>query len=168
MQKNLSSTSMLCTVSSFPPEMKQSSEPNLDILGVPICTADLCSVFIFQKHVTVKQLLNFCPVWKRLEQLILTLPNFRLPLSGGLACRLCPEIALDPLGHHAVTCKEGGNVVSRHNKLCDVFSASSFGCPGGNGYNLTNHSHIGPADNLVSNWVLGKPAAFDFVCHIST
>ena len=28
---------------------------------------------------------------------------------------------LDPLGHHAVTCKEGGDVVMRHNALRDVF-----------------------------------------------
>ena len=36
-------------LSSFPPEMKQSSEPNLDILGVPIGTADFCSAFISKK-----------------------------------------------------------------------------------------------------------------------
>ena len=29
------------------------------------------------------------------------------------------------------------------------------------GNNLTNHSHTRPADLLVPNWVLGKPAAFD-------
>ena len=28
------------------------------------------------------------------------------------------------------------------------------------GNNLTNHSHTHPADLLVPNWVLGKPAAF--------
>ena len=27
--------------------------------------------------------------------------------------------------------------------------------------NLTNHSHTYPADLLVTNWALGKPAAFD-------
>ena len=34
-----------------------------------------------------------------------------LDLSCGSCCPLCPEIALDPLGHHAVTCKRGGDVV---------------------------------------------------------
>ena len=29
------------------------------------------------------------------------------------------------------------------------------------GNNLTNHSHTRPADLMVPNWVLGKPAAFD-------
>ena len=38
--------------------MKQSSEPNLDILGVPIGTADFYSAFIFKKHVAVKKLLS--------------------------------------------------------------------------------------------------------------
>ena len=45
-------------LSSFPPEMKQSGEPNLDILGVPIGNADFCSAFTFRKHVAVKQLLS--------------------------------------------------------------------------------------------------------------
>ena len=38
--------------------MKQSCEPNLDILDVPIDNADFCSAFIFRKHVAVKQLLS--------------------------------------------------------------------------------------------------------------
>ncbi|KAL5481959.1 hypothetical protein EMCRGX_G022235 [Ephydatia muelleri] len=38
--------------------MKQSGEPNLDILDVPIDNADFCSTFIFRKHVAVKQLLS--------------------------------------------------------------------------------------------------------------
>ena len=88
-----------------------------------------------------------------------------LDLSYGSCCPLCPEIALDPLGHHAVTCKRGGDVVSRHNKLRDVLAES---CRRANlvvqvemGNNLTNHSHTRPADLLVPNWVLGKAAAFD-------
>ena len=32
-------------------------------------------------------------------------------------CALCPGSVLDPLGHHVLTCKRGGDVVSRHNKL---------------------------------------------------
>ena len=48
-----------------------------------------------------------------------------LDLSNGSCCPLCPEIALDPLGHHAVTCKRGGDVVSCHNKLCDLQSPAS-------------------------------------------
>ena len=35
-----------------------------------------------------------------------------LDLSYGSYCPLCPEIALDQLGHHAVTCKRGGDVAS--------------------------------------------------------
>ena len=35
-------------------------------------------------------------------------------------CVLCPDSALDPLGHHAATCKRGGDAVLRHNKLRDI------------------------------------------------
>ena len=34
--------------------------------------------------------------------------------SGGLPCSFCSDIALDPLGHHAATCRRGGDVVLRH------------------------------------------------------
>ena len=36
-------------------------------------------------------------------------------ISRGLSCPLCPNTALDPPGHQAVTCKKGGDVVPRHN-----------------------------------------------------
>ena len=39
-------------------------------------------------------------------------------------CSFCPYHALDPLGHHALTCKHGGDVVSRHNRLRDVLLES--------------------------------------------
>ena len=32
-------------------------------------------------------------------------------ISEGLPCPLCSDIALDPLGHHAATCRRGGDVV---------------------------------------------------------
>ncbi|KAL5496642.1 hypothetical protein EMCRGX_G012969 [Ephydatia muelleri] len=74
---------------------------------------------------------------------------------------------LDPLGHHASTCKRGGDAVHRHNLLRDVFADS---CRLAHlpvklevGNNLTpDHDHSRPADVLVHNWSLGKPAAFDF------
>eukprot|EP00731_Ephydatia_muelleri_P023348 Em0015g931a len=59
----------------------------------------------------------------------------------------------------------GGDVVSRHNKLRDILAESCrrahLGVQVEMGNNLTNHSHTRPADLLVPNWVLGKPAAFD-------
>ena len=36
-------------------------------------------------------------------------------------CLLCPDTALDTLGHHAVTCRRGGDVVTRHNCLRYTF-----------------------------------------------
>ena len=35
--------------------------------------------------------------------------------SQGSQCSFCPAHSLDPLGHHALTCKCGGDVVLRHN-----------------------------------------------------
>ena len=35
-----------------------------------------------------------------------------LDTSGDAQCALCPEKSLDPLGHHATTCKRGGDVVA--------------------------------------------------------
>ena len=73
---------------------------------------------------------------------------------------------LDPLGHHASTCKRGGDAVFRHNRLRDVVAEScrlahlSVKVEAGN--NLTpDHSHTRPADVLVQNWSRGRPAAFD-------
>ena len=45
-------------------------------------------------------------------------------LVGGQSCPHCPSFVLDDFGHHSLSCKHGGDVVSRHNKLCDIFSAN--------------------------------------------
>ena len=57
-------------------------------------------------------------------------------------------------------------MVSRHNKLRDVLAESCqrahLGVQVEMGSHVTpNHSHTCPADLLVPNWVLGKPAAFN-------
>ena len=31
-----------------------------------------------------------------------------MDLAQGLNCIFCPSLALDPLGHHAITCEHGG------------------------------------------------------------
>ena len=81
----------------------------------------------------------------------------------------CPhrhDHQLDPLGHHAVTCKGGGDAVIRHNALRDVFAQlchrAHLGGPLEIGYGSGgDFSNSRPADFLVPNWTLGKPAAFD-------
>eukprot|EP00731_Ephydatia_muelleri_P033487 Em0030g44a len=90
-----------------------------------------------------------------------------LDTSCGSSCSLCPDSILDPLGHHASTCKRGGDAVHRHNLLRDVFADSCrlahLGVKVEVGNNITqDHDHTRPADVLVHNWSLGKPAAFDF------
>ena len=85
---------------------------------------------------------------------------------GSPPCALCPEHPLDPLGHHAVTCKRGGDAISRHNKLRDVVLqtchraciSAKAEAGSGLGHELRNTR---PADILASNWLSGKPAAFD-------
>ena len=47
-----------------------------------------------------------------------------IDISSGSKCALCPHSILDPLGHHAVTCKFGGDVVSHYNRLRDTFVQS--------------------------------------------
>ena len=81
-------------------------------------------------------------------------------------CPLCQDVALDPLGHHAVTCRHGGDVVMQHNHLCDVFvnfCRQAHLCVSvEKGHGLTrDHSHTRPADVLNAGWDRGKPAAFD-------
>ncbi|KAL5464048.1 hypothetical protein EMCRGX_G033005 [Ephydatia muelleri] len=96
-----------------------------------------------------------------------------LDTSRGSSCALCPDVALDPLGHHAATCRRGGDVVIRHNRLRDVFlsfchqahiaarlEAGSGRTPG--------LDRTRPADVLVRDWAQGKPAAFDINSHISS
>ena len=45
-------------------------------------------------------------------------------VSQAATCPHCPAHSLDPLGHHALTCKHGGDVVICHNRLRDVFAES--------------------------------------------
>ena len=67
---------------------------------------------------------------------------------------------LNPLGHW------GGDIVSCHNKLLDTLAEACrrvhLSVKVEAGSNLTrDHSHSCPADMLVPNWSVGKPAAVD-------
>eukprot|EP00731_Ephydatia_muelleri_P019779 Em0012g604a len=85
--------------------------------------------------------------------------------QGSPVCTL-PWQCLDPLGHHATTCKRGGDVVVRHNTLCDVLAETCHRAHLGIQVEAVNdptadHSHTHPADLLLTNWTTGKTAAFD-------
>ena len=89
-----------------------------------------------------------------------------LETTTASCCLLCPEIALDPLGHHALSCRRGGDVVLRHNQLRDVFvdicHKANLGVRIEAGSALTpDLSRSRPADALVNNWIGGSSAAFD-------
>ena len=64
---------------------------------------------------------------------------------------MCPGSALDHLGHHAVTCKHGGDVVSRHHRIRDILVETCrhahIGVKVEVGNNLSrDHSKTRPAD----------------------
>ena len=89
-----------------------------------------------------------------------------LDTSGLSMCPFSPDTALDPLGHHATTCRHGGDVVIHHNRLRDdIFDLCrhahlSVRLEKGNG--LTRDlDHTRPADVLIAGWDRGKPAALD-------
>ena len=80
-------------------------------------------------------------------------------------CAQCPNSALDPLGHHA---KKGGDVVTRHAQPtaqcvgAETCRRAHLSVKVEMGSNLTSeHDHSCPADILLPNWALGKPATFD-------
>ena len=71
--------------------------------------------------------------------------------------------ALDPLGHHAITCKCGGDVVVQH---YDVLAETcrrthlSIQVEVGNCL-ISDHSRTQPANLILTNWTTGRTAAFD-------
>ena len=79
--------------------------------------------------------------------------GLQLDTSRGTSCALCPDVALDPLNHHAATCRHGGDIVIRHHKLCDVFLSYCHIAELEAGRYLTRglgHTHL--ADVLVRDW----------------
>ena len=82
--------------------------------------------------------------------------------SVGSVCPFCPDITLDPRGHH----RHGGDVVIRHNHLRNILT--EFCCrahlsvrvEAGRGLlGVNSNSH--PADVLVDMWERAKRVAFD-------
>ena len=82
------------------------------------------------------------------------------------SCPFYPDIALDPLGHHAVSCRHGGDVVIRHNRLRNIIADLhrrahlSVRVEVGRGL-LGSHNYARLADVLVDGWDRAEPAAFD-------
>ena len=70
---------------------------------------------------------------------------------------VCPflcNITLDPLGHHAVSCRHGGDVFIRHNRLRNIFA--EFCCCAHLSVRVEGLSRVQsnsrPADVLVNAW----------------
>ena len=71
-------------------------------------------------------------------------------------------------GHHAVTCRHGGDVVIRHNHLrdgiFDLCCCAHLSISIERGHGLTrdlDHTRSRPADIFIAGWDRGKPAALD-------
>ena len=77
---------------------------------------------------------------------------------------LCPfcSSALDAMGHHSLTCKHGGFVIARHNRLRDCLAhfcqIAGLAPEVEKGCNFDCKDRMRPADVLVP---LSRPAAFD-------
>ena len=63
-------------------------------------------------------------------------------VSKGSTCVYCPNHSLDHLGHHLLTCKHGGDVVTCHNRLRDILVE----------YCHLAHVHVGCQVEMESGW----------------
>ena len=78
----------------------------------------------------------------------------------------CPDTALDPLGHHAVICRHGGDVVICHyrqrDEAFDLCCCAHLSIRLENGHGLTRDlDHTRPADILIAGWDRERPSALD-------
>ena len=83
----------------------------------------------------------------------------KVDTSGGFSGHFCTDITL---GHHAASCRDGGDIVSRQNHLRNIFAdfrrPAHLSVKMEVGYGL-GREHFNSC--LVQNWDRGKPAAFD-------
>ena len=91
-------------------------------------------------------------------------PEFHVALTWWLGmdtsqnscCLFCPSQALDSLGHHALTCKSGCDLIVRHNSLWDtrkLCQLASIACQikAVNGGLDIEGRHTHPSDSLGHN-----------------
>eukprot|EP00731_Ephydatia_muelleri_P029904 Em0021g427a len=162
--------------------MKRSNVPHFEILGAPIGDLVFCAKFVAQEAVQRPQQLEAvgsidpsATLNDRARLLSISSPHPSAWLSVTPSPQL--NLHLEPAKFQVAlkfvvgypsgpSCKHGGDVVLRHNKLWDVFlDFCQCACQGpclemGCGAGYTN-SQSRPADVLVPNWDRGKPAAFD-------
>ena len=88
---------------------------------------------------------------------------FGIDTSAGFQCSLCSDHSIDPLAHHATTCKRGGNDVIKHNDiLVELLRCAGIKVQCEAGSVLShNNSRTRLADILVHNLNCSRPAALD-------
>ena len=88
-----------------------------------------------------------------------------LPLTpDGTPCPLCHH-NMDAWEHHMLTCRSGGDMITRHNLLrdciADFCNKACLSPQIEKGSGILPKDQSRPADILVPNWSLSRPAAFD-------
>eukprot|EP00731_Ephydatia_muelleri_P003120 Em0001g3120a len=141
-------------LSSFPPEMKVSRVPNLVIVGAPIGDLIFCAKFVAQKRADAAVLLSQlaeCAAFCKLVHLARSAPPSHI--AEGLALfdkdvRQC---------FAECTAVDAADVEWMQAQL-SLSRGGQVEVGSGQGHDRLNSR---PADVLVQNWHLGKPAAFD-------
>eukprot|EP00731_Ephydatia_muelleri_P005540 Em0002g1716a len=153
----------------FPPVVKSSLLPNLDILGAPIGDFVHCSCFIAEKCAMPKILLKALVDVSTVDLHV----AFSLLRMCGSYCKLIHLARATPPSHCAdylklfdeeVIMQPPADMV--HNHLRDIFAnfcrRTHLSVRVEVGYGLArDHVNSRPADVLVQGWDRGKPGAFD-------
>eukprot|EP00731_Ephydatia_muelleri_P033774 Em0037g38a len=143
----------------FDSSIPTSTTPNFEILGAPIGSPEFCGDYIEAKRKQACSILHLLPQLCDPQVSILLLRH--CASFSDSKCPLCSS-ALDPDCHHALTCRFGGDIIARHNKLRDCFAnLCSKACSSPQLENGPGLDFSRPADVLVPNWSLSNPAAFD-------
>eukprot|EP00731_Ephydatia_muelleri_P000498 Em0001g498a len=142
-------------LSSFPEAMRRSNVPHFEILGAPIGDLVFCAKFVAQKQSEASKLL------KELEAVGSIDPQVALLLlsNGSSFVHFFPSCLCLAVSHSLPTAQPplGACGVGPRPKLPSL----SFLSTSGNGLWGRIRFSIPPADVLVPNWDLGKPAAFE-------
>ena len=90
-------------------------------------------------------------------------PSFNLT-PDCTPCPLCHH-NMDAWGHLMLTCCSGGDVITRHNQLRDCIAdfchKACLSPQIEKGCGILPKDQSRPTDNVVPNWSLSRPAAFD-------
>ena len=110
--------------------------------------SNVCTAFFKNHHCLTQLAFNqfHLPMMPQLLLLVSIYSWNGVGISGfqGVTCPHCPAHSLDPLGHHALTCKHAGNAVIHHNRLWDAFAESCKKCQ----FGMSQVTYLGHVINV--------------------